>query len=75
MKVVAAGPDFEPIQPIVMEVGVTPGAAAQDALVAAEADGFGAGAGAALALVATMLSSTDALAPAARAADTRVLRE
>ncbi len=58
-----------------MEVGVTPGAAAQDALVAAEADGFGAGAGAALALVATMLSSTDALAPAARAADTRVLRE
>lgn len=71
MNVAAAGPDFEPIQPMVIWVGVTPGVAAQVALVAA----VGFGAGAAMAEVATTLSSTEALAPAASAVETRVLRE
>jgi len=74
--VVAAGPDLEPIQPMLIESGVTPGVAGQATTAAATVFlGVGVGVGAAMALVAMKPSSNEALAPAASAVERRALRE
>jgi hypothetical protein len=59
---------------MVMSVGVTPGVAGHTTAVGFGV-AFGAGVGAAMALLAMTLSSTEALAPVARAAERRVLLE